>query len=443
MTRSTSTRPTPAAAADVIGAGHSDRYLSDEEAVQTIVGSIDHLGLRDKKVLVLIPDRTRTCPLPLFYRTLCEHLGPAAKQLDFMIALGTHQPMSEEAIDAHVGTAREERTGRWGRHRIINHAWQEPGMLTEIGTFGRDEIAEITEGLFAMDVRVIANRLIQEYDTVLTCGPVFPHEVVGFSGGNKYLMPGVAGQEIIDFFHWLGAVVTNPKIIGNKWTRTRAVVDRAAAFVQAERAALCMVVHDQRLAGLYAGTNEDAWSAAADLSDQLHIRYVEKPFKRILARAPEMYDDIWTAGKCMYKMEPVVADGGELIIYAPHITEISRVHGKVIEEIGYHCRDYFLQQWDRFAHFPGGILAHSTHVKGDGTFDASTGVETPRIDVKLATGIPRERCEKINLEYLDPATVDPEAWEERDEPGVLVVSPAGEHLYRVGAPPRRSTETKP
>ena len=67
-----------------------------------------------------------------------------------------------------------------------------------------------------------------------------------------------------------------------------------------------------------------------------------------------MYDELWIAGKCMYKLEPVVADGGELIIYAPHVDEISVTHGKHIEEIGYHCRDYFLKQWDQFKHLPVG-----------------------------------------------------------------------------------------
>ena len=85
-----------------------------------------------------------------------------------------------------------------------------------------------------------------------------------------------------------------------------------------------------------------------------------------------MYDDLWTAAKGMYKMEPAIADGGEVIIYAPHVSEISYTHGRLIDEIGYHCRDYFLAQWDRFKHYPGGILAHSTHVKGLGTFDAAS-----------------------------------------------------------------------
>ena len=57
---------------------------------------------------------------------------------------------------------------------------------------------------------------------------MFPHEVVGFSGGNKYLFPGIAGPEIINFTHWLGALITNYDVIGAGYTPVRAVIDRAA-----------------------------------------------------------------------------------------------------------------------------------------------------------------------------------------------------------------------
>ncbi len=146
---------------------------------------------------------------------------------------------------------------------------------------------------------------------------------------------------------------------------------------------------------------------------------------------PQMYDDLWTAAKGMYKMEPVVADGGEVVIYAPHITEVSYSHGKYLDEIGYHCRDYFLKQWDKFGKYPGGVLAHSTHLKGLGSYDALTRVESPRIKVTLATGIPQERCQRINLGYLDPAAIEIPEWESRGSEGVLVVPRAGEILYRL------------
>jgi nickel-dependent lactate racemase len=146
-----------------------------------------------------------------------------------------------------------------------------------------------------------------------------------------------------------------------------------------------------------------------------------------------MYDDLWTAAKGAYKTETAVADGGEVIVYAPHVREVSYVHGRLIDEIGYHCRDYFLGQWDRFSHYPGGILAHSTHVKGLGTFEH--GVESPRITVTLATGIPRERCDRINLAYRDHEQIDLSEWPTENNQSARLVPRAGELLFRVGTPP--------
>jgi nickel-dependent lactate racemase len=170
------------------------------------------------------------------------------------------------------------------------------------------------------------------------------------------------------------------------------------------------------------------------LSSRRHITWLDAPLDRVLAVMPEMYKDVWVAAKGTYKTEPAIADGGEVIIYAPHVKAVSHVHGQLIEEVGYHCRDYFLAQWERFKHYPGGILAHSTHVKGLGTYDPVTGVETPRITVTLATGIPEATCRKINLGYCDPASIDLDDWPTVPTGGRLKVPRAGEMLYRVGRP---------
>ena len=285
-----------------------------------------------------------------------------------------------------------------------------------------------------MDVPVEINKQIFDYDQIIIVGPVFPHEVVGFSGGNKYLFPGVSGPDILNFFHWLGAVVTNPMIIGNKWTPVRKVVDRAAAMVNLEKLCFCMVVDGKELAGVYAGTPEAAWDAASELSRQLHITYKAQPFHTILSCAPPMYDELWTGGKAMYKLEPVLADRGELIIYAPHIREVCVTHGKVLMEIGYHCRDYFLKQWEKFKHYPWGVLAHSTHVRGIGTFE--NGIENCRAKVTLATAIPEDVCRQINLGYRDPKSIRPQEFTNREHEGVLLVPKAGETLYQLKLPPK-------
>ena len=211
------------------------------------------------------------------------------------------------------------------------------------------------------------------------------------------------------------------------------MVDRAGALVPVPKLAFCMVVHGGRLAGLYAGTPEAAWSRAADLSARLHVVSKEHPFHTVLSCAPPMYDELWVGGKCMYKLEPVVADGGELIIYAPHLREISATHGARIRRLGYHTRDYFLKQWDRFQGEPWGILAHSTHVRGIGTYD--DGVERPRIRVTLATQIPEDVCRAINLGYRDPSSLRVADYQGREDEGILYVPRAGEVLYRLTDPP--------
>jgi nickel-dependent lactate racemase len=200
-----------------------------------------------------------------------------------------------------------------------------------------------------------------------------------------------------------------------------------------------VVTHDG-VAGLFCGDVRETWEAAAALSARRHVIWVGEPFRRVLSVMPPMYDDLWTAAKGMYKVEPAVADWGEVVIYAPHVDEVSYAHGRILDEIGYHCRDYFVKQWDRFKGYPGGVLAHSTHVKGAGDYDEATGVETARVTVTLATAIPPERCRQINLGYLDPATIDPEAWSANAGEDVLVVPRAGEHLYRVGPPPNDDTQ---
>ena len=389
---------------------------------------------KDKKVLLIVPDATRTAPVDMFFKALHEHIAIACKAFDVMVALGTHQPMTEEAICERLGISIDERNARYGSVQLLNHEWQNPNALTSLGTIPAEEIRSLSGGLFAMDVEVRVNRHLFDYDQLIIIGPVFPHEVVGCSGGNKYLFPGVSGPEVLNFFHWLGAVVTNPMIIGNKWTPVRKVVDRAGSMVKVPKLCFCLVVKGADLAGAYVGSPEAAWDEASELSRQLHITYKDKPFHTILSCAPKMYDELWTGGKCMYKLEPVLADGGELIIYAPHISEVSLTHGHLIEEIGYHCRDYFLKQWDKFKDLSWGVLAHSTHVRGIGEYDEKTDVEKCRARVTLATRIPRAKCEKVKLGYRDPDSINVEDYANREDEGVLLVRKAGEMLYQLRNP---------
>jgi len=410
-----------------IGKGSCDRPLSEGEMEQLWRAYCEKQDFSGKNILAIIPDTTRSGPTHFFFRLLCETLSEKGKKLSFMLALGTHPPLSTERLNCHLQIDKVDRR-YLSKVTVHQHHWDDPEQLLHIGTISAREMKEISSGLMSEEIPVTVNKLVKEFDVILLVGPVFPHEVVGFSGGYKYLFPGISGPDFLHRFHWLGALITNPKINGTKDTPVRAALNRAASFLPVPTHQLCYVVRKKKVFGFFAG-GKDAWSKAADLSAKLNVTYVEKSYRTVLSVAPTMYEDIWTAGKCMYKLEPVVADGGTLIIYAPHVREVSHTHGEQIRKVGYHTRDYFLKQWEKFKDVPGCILAHSTHVKGIGTY--RNGVEKPRIQVVLATGIPERVCRQINLGYLNPESINPRDYAGREEEGILLVPEAGEVLFRL------------
>jgi len=412
-----------------IGKSAVDRVLSRDEVRQIVAQAAAGLNLTGKRVLTIIPDGTRTMPMPLMFQLLQEEIGTQAAACDYLIALGTHSLMSEAQLTRLLGCPVVN--GTCGNARVFNHRWDLPGTFVDLGTIRADKVAEASGGLLSEPILVKINRLLFDYDQVLICGPVFPHEVVGFSGGNKYLFPGVSSGEIINQTHWLGALLGSYNLIGTHHTPVRALIDQAAEKITVPVACFALVLRKQEIAGIYFGAAREAWKAAAALSAQEHVRWEERPFRRVLSLLPEMYDDIWTGAKGMYKLEPAIANGGEVIIYAPHITEFSYTHGAFLDRIGYHCRDYFLQQWDRFVDVPRGVIAHSTHLIGQGTYDAPTGVESLRIKVTLATSIPEARCRRLNLNYIDPKSIRFEDWQGRESEGVKLIPHAGETLYRL------------
>lgn len=406
-----------------------DQTFLSEQVINEVIDQGLRGRFKDRKILVLIPDHTRSLPLPMLFRVLVDALSNV-KQLDFMVALGTHPGLSESQLQTLVGITDEERKTKYAQIGLLNHAWDTPSALEQIGVMPKSQIQEIAGDQWhpsmGGDVLVKINARIFNYDHIIILGPTFPHEVVGFSGGAKYLFPGISGPEMINSTHWLGALGGVMGTIGVKDTPIRRMIHAAAEMVTVPITLIALVVQGHDLAGIFIGDYQEAWEAAADLSAQVHIEWCERPYQRVLSKAPEMYDELWTAAKAMYKLESVVADGGELVIYAPHLDTVSHVHGKYIKEIGYHTLPYFLAQWDKFKHVPLGVLAHSTHVRGAGVY--LDGVEKPRIRVSLASQITEEDCRRLNLGYRNPGEVDPAEWEKE---GSLYIPKAGETLYKL------------
>jgi nickel-dependent lactate racemase len=406
------------------------QLLSDDEIRNTL--SVLSGQFNGQRVLVLIPDHTRSLPLPFLFRALVAVLH-GAKQLDFMVALGTHPPLEDESINRLVGITAEERMTTFKHVGLLNHAWDTPSALISLGMMDQDEVKQIAGDRWhsslpnEVDIRI--NKAVLEYDHVIILGPTFPHEVVGFSGGAKYLFPGISGADMINATHWLGALAGVVRTIGIKDTPVRAMIHAAASRLQTPVTLIALVVEGKGLSGLFVGDHLSAWNEAAELSAERHIKWCEKPFQKVLSCAPPMYDELWTGAKAMYKLEPAVAVGGEVIIYAPHLDVVSHVHGKYIYEVGYHILPYLLNDWERFKKYPLGVLAHSTHVRGSGVMEG--GVEKPNVRVTLASKISAEDCAQLNLGYLDPAKVNVDEWKDREDEGILYVPKAGEILYRL------------
>ncbi len=404
----------------------------DTNAIQTILRDGLEGKFSNQKLLVLIPDHTRSIPLPMLFYMLVEILDDAS-QLDFMVALGTHPPLSEERMMELVGITYEERNGNYRHIGLYNHEWDNDDSLMKIGKVKKKHIREYMGDLWhdSLDhsVPVTINRKIDDYDHLLIISPVFPHEVVGFSGGAKYLFPGISGQEMINTTHWMGALAGVMNTIGIQDTPPRRMLHQAAKMVQTPVTLISMVVEQDELAGVFIGDIVEAWEQAVALSSQRHIVWLDKPFQKVLAQAPSMYDELWTAGKAVYKLESAVADGGEIIVYSPTLHDISVVHEQYIKKIGYHVCEYFLGQWKKFKKYPLGVVAHSTHVRGAGKY--IDGVEYPRIDVTLATGLPQKTVENLALGYMNPDNINVADYENREDEGILYVPKAGEILYKV------------
>jgi nickel-dependent lactate racemase len=410
--------------------GTFDSDLSKKEISEFIAKALETIDFSGKKITLVIPDGTRSCPLPLILPIFYDAISPTAKSLSALIALGTHAPMSLEAIDKSLAGENQSSIQKYPKMKVFNHEWWDPSTFAHLGVITAEEISEISLGEITSEVPISINRLITESDLVIIIGPVFPHEVVGFSGGAKYLFPGVSGQEMIDSSHWLGAIISSAEIIGTLGiTPVREMINLAASKIEVPLLALCLVVEtgSSTVSSLSFGSPHTAWEYASAVSAKKHIKFLDKPVKRVVSIIPSRYQDIWTAAKGMYKVEPIIQDGGEVILFAPHIDEFSITH-KALEDIGYHCREYFSSQMEKFEGVSKTLMAHSSHLRGAGSFSPAKG-EQCRITVTLSTGISKNRTESMNLKYLDPSSFLLADYESDSE--TLINLNAGEILYRL------------
>lgn len=413
--------------------GDAETTLTNEQIYDHIIESLATIDLDGKSVSLVVPDATRSAPMGKLLPAVHAALKDRASKVTVLIALGTHAAMSEEAIGKFLAYEPGNIEATYPGWTILNHEWwNEDETFADLGTISAEDVTEYSGGrLVDVPMRVLVNHNVVDHDIALVVGPVLPHEVVGMSGGNKYFFPGLSGHDVIDLSHWVGALISSFEIIGTLGvTPVRALINAATERIPGPKYCVAVVTEagTGELHSVSVGTTVSAWAAASGIAAASHITYLDRPYKRVVSLIPEMYEDVWTGAKGFYKLEPVVAEGGEVILFAPHITEISEMHPG-LAKIGYHNRDFFVKQWDKYKDHPWGELAHSTHLRGLGEYDPETGVETNRATVTLCSQVPKDVVEAYNLNYLDPADFDLAEYE--NDPDTLVVPDAGEVLHRL------------
>jgi nickel-dependent lactate racemase len=386
------------------------------------------------RVLAVIPDKTRDDNTDLLFPMVSQELAARrAGCLDALVAQGTHPAMTDAEKRAKIGAGAAD-LPLFGE--VFDHHWDDPSQLTTLGTLTAEEVSELTGGLMRQDVSIQLNRLLAPgvYDLILVLGAVVPHEVAGFAGGAKYFFPGVAGPALTHLTHWLGALATIEHVIGRVETPTRRVIEAAADRVTTPVIALTSVSTraggELRTHGLFAGSLRDTIRRAAAVSAQVHVRYTGRRYRRVVALLDEHYDELWVAGKASYKLGAIIEYGGELVIYAPHLTTISTTHGRLIEKYGYAPLEDVREMVDGSGELRANlcVAAHLAHVSYGSRRDEQ-GLIAPRYRITLASAIPEEVCRRVKLGYAPMASVDVAA--ARLDPDTLVVENAGRDLYLV------------
>jgi nickel-dependent lactate racemase len=417
---------------DAIGVGSATSDLSIAD-MAGIVGPALAQVPRGARVLAVVSDRTRDDNTPSLFPVISQELAKlGAARLDALVAQGTHAAMGDADKRAKVG---------WGLAEIpllgeiFDHHWDRSETLRSIGTLSASDVSRLTGGLIdqSVDVRLNAKVVDGSYDVVLVVGATVPHEVAGFAGGAKYFFPGVAGPELTHLTHWLGALATIERVIGRIETPTRRMIEAAADLIPVPVIAFTSVMTRDttaRTRGLFAGDVRDTFRKAAGISQQVHVKYTGRQYRRVIALLDEHYDELWVGGKASYKLGAIIEPGGELVIYAPHLKHISLTHGRLIEKYGYAPLERVCEMVEGSEELRHNlcVAAHLAHVAYGSTITADGRVE-PRFRITLASAVPEETCRRVNLGFADYRTLDPARF--RSDPDTLVVESAGRDLYLV------------
>jgi len=153
---------------DIIRIANSDSGITNEELRSILDEVLNGVQKPLKKILLLPPDFTRMHSgagkiTAMIYSKLKDTV-----QVDIMPALGTHDPMTREQVEAFF-------EGVVPYEQVIVHNWRED--VVRIGEVPASYVSEVSEGLIndPLPVEINKHLLDPSYDLILSIGQVVPH----------------------------------------------------------------------------------------------------------------------------------------------------------------------------------------------------------------------------------------------------------------------------
>jgi len=239
-------------------ANMTDAISVDNETIKTnILNPISSPRLKDLakgkiRPVIIIDDLSRPTEsfriIPIILNEILD-AGIKLAQIDLLVSLGAHRPMSREELVKKLG---EEIVNSI---KIYNHNPYE--NLTLIG--------ETSNG-----VPLYLNRFLVESDMKIIIGSVLPHPYAGFGGGAKLVLPGLAGIDSIEQNHKPSYQGISGKIGHIEGNSRRAEIENAATLVGIDFAVNTICNSKGKTAGIYAGNLSESYSDAVKFAKKVY-----------------------------------------------------------------------------------------------------------------------------------------------------------------------------
>ena len=353
------------------------------EALSHPIGSPSLEGiLRGKKrVLIVTDDHHRPTPVRRMIPPVLEKIrmaGVGPDQVEFIVALGTHRPMTVPELREKLGD------DIVGSFRVSNHDWTDQADLVSCGT--------VPPGI---DVWV--NRKMREFDVVLGFGSIMPIDVCGFTGGGKIIVPGLCGEKTNSDMHWVRTSIPQDLVVGRRENPIRAAIDRAA--VTGGLTAVFNVILDSgcRIKHAVFGHPIQAHRAGARLSLAAHSAGIPEPADIVIADSFPFDIELWQANKALGHASLAVRDGGTIILVSPCSEGLSSTHEEDILRIGYRPSAEIRTLVEAAGIERLVVAVHMTQV-AQATFDRNVTF------ILVTPGISPEKLRAVNIDTApDPA----------------------------------------